>query len=183
MNIINTEINTVPQNIFVLDDNPDDLKLIGNILKREFPEALLLMTETKDQLMKQLSWVKPDIIISDFRLRSCNGLDVLIEVREKGDVPFVFCTSALNSHNELSESILKGANGYVLKDEITELPKIVSQVVSNHATQVRDRIDRDKLISNIKYKLQKLESTVQEKIGPSESKEIHQIIIDLDQLK
>jgi CheY-like chemotaxis protein len=183
MNIINQEQKVSPQNIFVLDDNPDDLKLIGNILKREFPEALLLVTETKDQLMKQLSWVKPDIIISDFRLRSCNGLDVLIEVREKSDVPFVFCTSALNSHNELSDSILKGANGYVLKDEIHELPQVVSKVINNHASQVRDRIDRDKLICNIKYTLQKLEIKIQEKLGVSESKEILQIIQDLDKLK
>ncbi len=181
---ISIDHQVTPENIFILDDNPDDLKLISTLLKREFPKALLLISETKKQLMEKLSWVKPDIIICDFRLRSCNGLDVLIEIREKSDVPFIFCTSALDNHNELSDSILNGASGYVLKDDINDLPKMVGQVVNKHAEKVNERMDREKHISLISYKLQRLQNTILVAgMDNSIADQIKQIISDLDQLK
>ena len=177
-------VNISPENIFVLDDNPDDLKLIGTIISRKFPDALLLLSETRDELFERLSWVKPDVIISDFRLRSCNGLDVLIDVKETADIPFIFCTSALDHHSELSESILNGANGYVLKDNLKDLPSIVDKVITKQAQREKEKIVREEVIAVVMYKLQRLKSKMMSASVELEyTNELKEIIAELEKIK
>ncbi len=118
-------------NILLIDDNPNDLLLNKYALKKKFPNAIYTTAEDMDTFLKKIDWVKPDIIICDYKLRECNGLDILLEVKSRLNIPFIFVTGMLNNEVKTAEAILSGASGYVLKDDLSVLGDVVEKVYLN----------------------------------------------------
>ncbi|MBK8635250.1 MAG: response regulator [Saprospiraceae bacterium] len=70
--------------------------------------------------------MEPHIVISDYNLPDCTGLDLLLYTKQHyPSVPFVFITGMLNDEEKTAEVILNGANGYILKQNVSTVgPKI-----------------------------------------------------------
>ena len=73
--------------ILVVDDNTEYLQVLSNVLSNDFDT--IKATGVKDAL-DILQAITVDAICSDFNMKDGTGLDLLVEIRQKGiPVPFL----------------------------------------------------------------------------------------------
>lgn len=73
--------------ILVVDDNTEYLQVLSNVLSNDFDT--IKVTGVKDAL-DILRAITVDAICSDFNMKDGTGLDLLVEIRQKGiPVPFL----------------------------------------------------------------------------------------------
>ena len=91
-NAINRILNKSSQGlIYVVDDEPDILEIVKSILTEENFEIHCF--ESADLLFEAINSKAPDVVITDFKMPTKNGLDVLSEVRRViPDVPVIILT-------------------------------------------------------------------------------------------
>ncbi len=143
-------------NILIVDDNDNDLELAQYYLNKRFDGLMFIVAKSKKDFEEKISWLKPDLIISDFDLPDGTGLDLLIMVRKESEIPFIFMSGTLDDNDEsLSKTILNGANGYVLKDKIKKLPEIVDHVMDNQYVKRQAEQEKVSVFNKIKLKLSK----------------------------
>lgn len=117
--------------IVILDDSEADIALLKIHLKKYIPECIFVTAESKAELLKKMEWAMPDMIISDYNLPDTNGLEVLLMMKEKFPaVPFVFITGMLNDEEKTAETILLGADGYILKHNMLSAGEKVQSIIN-----------------------------------------------------
>jgi len=57
-------------NILLVDDNKNDIELVMHHLKSSFEDVLFTVANNKSEFIERLSWVIPDLIVSDFDLEN-----------------------------------------------------------------------------------------------------------------
>lgn len=108
--------------ILVVDDEPDILETVEELLDM----CHLDMVGTFEDAKKALNKNVYDTAILD--IMGVNGYDILELAREKGTPALMLTAHALNPDN-LKESIQKGADSYIPKDELANLPDHVADVI------------------------------------------------------
>jgi DNA-binding NarL/FixJ family response regulator len=114
---------TTRARILIIDDHPivcDGLiRLISKKAKDDF-EICGQAGNAKDAL-KLMEELRPDMLMIDISLRSCNGLELTKIIRSKNiDLPVLI----LSMHDELvyaERALRAGANGYIMKNEPSEI--------------------------------------------------------------
>ena len=124
--------------LFVLEDDARQIAAIRHVVKMEFPNADLRLTENGqaaiDVLMDER--VLPDLAILDINTPKMNGLEVLERIRSVKQFNYLPIVMFTTSDSEVDRARAKelGANGYVVKPPIrlmgSELRKIVDQFAS-----------------------------------------------------
>jgi DNA-binding response OmpR family regulator len=117
--------------IFLVDDEPSWLELMGEILRTE--GFRVITAETGETALENLRTVKPDLILSDLRMPSMNGFDFFEKVRhipKLNSVPFVFMSSIDDiDAKRVAKQI--GADGYVTKPfDSREARSVVSELLT-----------------------------------------------------
>jgi two-component system, OmpR family, response regulator MtrA len=104
---------TRPPLIMVVDDSPEIIKLITDILKLEGFEVVPASDgKTGLELFEQQ---KPDLILLDIMMPGeYNGLDVLYYVRERSSVPIIMLT-AYSHPASIRKALEDGADDYITK--------------------------------------------------------------------
>ncbi|MCX6273289.1 MAG: PAS domain S-box protein [Bacteroidetes bacterium] len=107
--------------ILILEDVSTDFELISREIKRHIPSPLLYVSSNKDEFLKALVEVNPDIILSDYYLPTINGMDAL-KLSQQHDPfrPFIIVTGSINEETAV-ECIKGGASDYILKDWLNRL--------------------------------------------------------------
>ena len=164
--------------ILIIDDNKNDLELAQHYLNKEFDGLMFVLAQSGKDFDERISWLMPDLIISDFDLPDCTGLDILIKVRKTSDIPFIFMSGTLDDNvDTLSKTILNGANGYVLKDRLKKLPAIVDYVMEKAYVKRSVEQESEEEFNRIKLKLAKSIELL--KMGaPTDS-----VILNLEEVK
>lgn len=107
----------VKKNILLVEDDP----LIRKILSDELTEAGFTVHEAADgeACFEALKAKKIDLMLLDILLPKKDGLTVLRELKEKGEIPSlpVYVLSALSDMEKVAEGISLGARGYFVKQE------------------------------------------------------------------
>ncbi len=149
---------TTPLRILLVEDNEADVILtkrtIGKIVKE--PEIVVV-----DDLLgcraNMINFI-PDVVISDYNLPTCTGLDVLQVVQETDStVPFIFLTGTVNDEELAANTILAGAWGYILKKHMDDLEErlrpLLKKVVFNITAKddLRERLRQNKIAVNQIY--------------------------------
>jgi len=126
--------------IFLLEDAPMDQELIKRTLQKAFHNCVITIASSKEEFYEKLQWAQPDIILSDYNLPAFNGLEALLHVKENHPhIPFVFVTGMLQDEEKAAGAILKGAAGYLLKDNIRQLPDMMNQVLQKYQQHTQSR--------------------------------------------
>ncbi|MCC7551912.1 MAG: response regulator [Methanobacterium sp.] len=126
-----------PVNVFLVEDNPGDVRLIQEVFKeakinnvlhiaRDGEEAIHMLNPEGNPNLPHV----PDLILLDLNLPKKDGRDVLIEIKNNERlkcIPVVVLTSS-NREEDLIESYKNNANCYISKP--TELNKLI-QVIKN----------------------------------------------------
>ncbi|PHN02179.1 response regulator [Flavilitoribacter nigricans] len=122
----------VPHNfsILLLEDMPTDAVLISRIIRKKFPAAQIEVANDQQSYERLLNDSSFDIILSDFSIPGYSGIDALVLARTiSPDVPFVYVTGTLNDEELVARAILRGATGYVLKQNLRRLPSVMTEAI------------------------------------------------------
>ena len=138
--------------ILVVEDNPDILKYLKNML--EFNECQVLTAENGKEGLKVLSEQKEslDLIISDILMPEMNGYDFFNEVSNNPalcHIPFIFL-SALDSAEEIRMGKMLGADDYLTKpiDEDDFLATVFGKIKRNMQNKLINKRINEILFSN-----------------------------------
>ena len=111
--------------VLVVDDEPDILETVEELLDM----CRLETAKTFDEAKKLLEKNRYDIAILD--IMGVNGYDILkLTTRKK--IPTIMLTAHALTPENLKESIQKGADSYIPKDELANLLDHMADVVKNH---------------------------------------------------
>ena len=126
--------------VFVLEDMPVDLELVKRQVRKFNPNVLFAVAKHRAEFQEKVVMFQPDIVLSDYNLPDMNGLEALLYVREHLDsTPFVFITGILNDEEKVAEAILTGASGYLLKDNLRNLPELLAAVIKQNEQAMAQR--------------------------------------------
>jgi CheY-like chemotaxis protein len=124
--------------ILILEDVPADAELMEHELRKAGITFSSRRVETREDFIRGLEEVAPDIILADHKLPSFNGLSALeITKEERLDIPFIFVTGSMGEEWAI-ETLKKGATDYVLKDRLGRLIPAVNRAM-REAEEHRER--------------------------------------------
>ena len=113
--------------IALVDDTPEELKILSDILDRELPAANIDTFVNGESFLATWTDHSYDLILLDIYMDELLGVDVARKVRETDeDVRIVFCTT---SNEFASESYEVGANYYLQKPvSITSFQRMLKMI-------------------------------------------------------
>jgi len=101
--------------ILVIDDNPQDRRLAHRALVQEFADAAVVEVSERSALIAALEAAPFDAVVTDFRLRWTDGLQILDDVKQQfPDLPVVMFTDS-GSEEVAAEGFRRGLSDYILK--------------------------------------------------------------------
>jgi PAS domain S-box-containing protein len=114
-----------PIRILLAEDVPTDAELVKREISKMFPHRTFQVVETRDDFIDSLKTFVPDLVVSDFRMPTFDGMSALqITVEQTPEIPLIIVTGSINE--ETAVSCLKaGAVDYVLKDSLKRLGQAV----------------------------------------------------------
>jgi PAS domain S-box-containing protein/putative nucleotidyltransferase with HDIG domain len=123
--------------ILILEDVPADALLEEHELYKAGLVFNSKVVDTREAFLKALDEFLPDLILSDCKLPSFDGLEALKIVRKTcPDVPFILVTGELGEELAI-ETLKQGAADYVLKQKLSRLSHVVRRALQE--AQVRDQ--------------------------------------------
>lgn len=129
--------------VFILEDQQLDLELNKRQVRKYRPEVFFAVARNRTEFEEKLVAFQPDLVLSDYNLPDMNGLEALLYVREHLDAtPFIFITGVLNDEEKVADTILSGASGYLLKENLHKLPELLATVVTQNS-EVMQRRERE----------------------------------------
>lgn len=149
---------TAPLRILLVEDSEADVLFIKRSLKKlvEVPEIEVVedLASCHDKMIN----FAPDVVISDYNLPTCNGLEILQLVQHiNPTVPFIFLTGTINDEELAANTILAGAWGYILKKHMNNLEErllpLLKKVVFNisEKDRLREHIRQNRIAVNQIY--------------------------------
>lgn len=126
--------------ILLLEDVFEDAELILTELKKGGLQFISEVVDDHPGFEKALHYFDPTIILADYRLPSFSGFEALeLTLQNSPNIPFVFVTGAVGEEIA-AETILSGASGLVLKNNLKKLPQVVSDTINNNDKWKHQRI-------------------------------------------
>ena len=126
--------------VFVVDDHPIVRQGLAMLVNRQ--EDLTVCGEAEDSqtAMMAMEAAQPDILVLDISLNGPDGLDLLKSVRSRySELPVL----VLSMHDEsvyAERALRAGAQGYIMKQEATEMVLVALRRILGREIYVSDRI-------------------------------------------
>lgn len=99
--------------LLLVDDEPELLKMISDILSEEGFEIVLTAKSLREAVLMAKEW-KPDLIVLDVMMPDGDGFSLMRQLRKFTDVPVIFLTARDEAADRLSGLGL-GADDYISK--------------------------------------------------------------------
>jgi PAS domain S-box-containing protein len=121
--------------ILIVEDLPSDAKLAEREINKTLRKCVFKRVDTKEGFLKSLDEFKPDVIVSDYRMPSFDGLTALkLTLKKCPFVPFIVLTGSMNEDTAV-ECMKAGANDYVIKEHIIRLGTAVTMALEQKKNQ------------------------------------------------
>ena len=118
--------------ILHLEDLSSDAELVERALLKGNIIFDKIVVDTKAEYIKGLHEFLPDIVLSDHSLPSFNSLEALQILQQSGmTIPFILVTATVSE--EFAVTVLKkGADDYILKDNLSRLPSAITHAIETY---------------------------------------------------
>ncbi|RMF85885.1 MAG: PAS domain S-box protein, partial [Nitrospinota bacterium] len=130
-----------PLHLLLIDDDPDDRLLVMRALHQEFSDLRVTQISDGDAFQQALVAQNFDLVITDYRLRWGDGLQVLEAVKARWpDCPVIMFTGT--GSEEIAVAAMKaGLDDYILKSpqHFVRLPAAVQSALERAALSRRTR--------------------------------------------
>lgn len=131
--------------ILILEDNESDAELLQYELKKSGLGFSSKVVQTRDEFVKALNSIDPDIILSDYSLPSFDGVTAFqIKQKQSPDIPFIIVSGTIGEENAV-ELIKSGITDYVLKDKLFSLNQKIIRAIEDSEAKREKRIADEKL--------------------------------------
>ena len=137
--------------ILLVEDNGTDVMLITRQIEKIVDNPRIEVATTLEVVEKKLNDFVPNIILSDYNLPTCTGMEVLeLSRRISPATTFIFVTGTINDEELAANTILSGASGYILKKHINilgeKLKPFFAAAQKNSSTSeiVRERVEQSR---------------------------------------
>lgn len=138
--------------VLLLEDNAPHAELVEHFLRESGLKFRLVRVETRDDYVRQLDELKPDMILSDYALPAFDGYAALTIAKQHApDVPFIFVTGTMGEEVAI-ETLKNGATDYVLKTRLARLGPAVHRALRESA----ERRDRQRAEDKLRRSLDQL---------------------------
>lgn len=149
---------TTPLRILLIDSSTTDAELISRHIKKIVENPEIEVVDNYDECNTKLYSFVPDVVISDYNLPDCTGIEILkLTQSVDNSIPFIFLTGALDDEELAANTILSGATGFILKKHMKVLNEKLKPLLKKVAfdmgsrDDVRERIRRNKIAINQIY--------------------------------
>lgn len=149
---------TTPLRILLVEDNEADILLTRRTLLKLVENPEIEVVEDLSSCKNKLITFIPDVVLSDYNLPTCTGLDILELAREKDpELPVIFLTGTVHDEELAANTVLGGAYGFILKKHMSDLEEklrpLLKKVVfrMNSKDEVRERLRQNKIAINQIY--------------------------------
>ncbi len=127
--------------VLVVDDDPALQTMIFDYFVDNNIRTLL--ASGREEMLRQLSAHKVNVVILDLRLGLADGLDVLRELRSSSDVPVIIVTGHRRDEIDRVVGLELGADDYVtkpfnLRELLARVRAIIRRLESSRAWSVRE---------------------------------------------
>src|SRR6516225_5752170 len=113
MSISMTAANNQPARVFVVEDDPVMLRMVGDYLEQHNMRAV--SASGRQEMVQHFAVREPDLVILDLRLDQEEGFDLLREIRSRSDVPVIITTGHRRDEIDRVVGLELGADDYVTK--------------------------------------------------------------------
>ena len=123
--------------ILIIDDSAEDREMYRRFLNYESTVSYqIIEIESGEEALEQLNKIKPDLVLLDYLLPDCNGLEFLEELRlQNRHIPPIIMLTGQGNEVVAVEAMKSGVKDYLVKGQLT--PKTLSISVSNILQQTR----------------------------------------------
>ena len=134
-----------PIRILQLEDNPNDALLVRKLLEREGYVCDMMRVENRNDFVAALRDNKFDLVLSDMKLPTFDGLTALQISRQMApDIPFVIVSGSMGEDAAI-ESLVNGATDYVLKSRMARLLPAVRRALQE-SLERKQRMQADEML-------------------------------------
>jgi len=149
---------TTKLRILLVEDYKSDAELIKFQINQIVETSEIRVVDNLEDFKIELQKFVPDVILSDYNLPACNGLDILQHTQNYDDtLPFIFITGTIDDDEMAANTILSGASGFILKKHMNtladKLAPLLKKIVFNMIQQeeVREKVRKNKIAVNQIY--------------------------------
>ncbi|MCB1647644.1 MAG: response regulator transcription factor [Pseudomonadales bacterium] len=125
--------------VLILEDTPDTMEWLREIVQSAFEEADLTTATTLAEGLAAVAAQSFDLAIVDLGLPDGTGLTLIDEIRSKGANTYIVVATIYDDDKNLFDALRTGANGYVLKDDPKETLLRYLRGVREKRTPVSER--------------------------------------------
>lgn len=144
----------MPENklkILLIDDNPENMETVKEVLSRKLPGASVLMAETGAKGIDLARTKNPDMILLDIVMPEQDGFETCRQLKadeHMKTIPVVFVTAEQIDKESRKQAIDVGADGFLRKPfEMEELVTSIRGMVKIRAAAAVQGPDADRLRS------------------------------------
>ncbi|MEL6440993.1 MAG: ATP-binding protein [Cyanobacteria bacterium J06621_8] len=131
---------TIPQyTILIVDDSAEDCEAYRRYLSKEVVSKYKVVTaESGEDGLEKLEFIKPDLILLDYLLPDCDGLEFIADLKTLiGQIPPIIMLTGQGNEVVAVEAMKNGVKDYLVKGRLTlEILTIsVKNVLQQHNLQ------------------------------------------------
>jgi two-component system sensor histidine kinase/response regulator len=135
--------------IIIADDNPENLRVMMDILKKTDLRCNLIAAPNGKILVDIALQKIPDLIITDWEMPVMNGLEAIEVLKNNAftaHIPIIMCTGIMTTSNDLKTAMDAGAVDYVRKPiEAMELVARVQSMLRLSASYIKIKEQKDEI--------------------------------------
>lgn len=146
--------------IFIVDDNPANLRILKNILSEKY---IIATAPSAEKLFSLLENNKPDLILLDIKMPEIDGYETIKTLKsrtETRNIPVVFMTGLSEIEDDEVDGFSLGAVDYIIKPI---RPLLLLKRIENHLLIEKQKLLISQQASELKFFSDNLRKLVDEK--------------------
>ena len=137
-------MNTEARRLLMIEDDPDQVELVREVLEDHFGVGCVTCAGGRAEALEQ-DLCAFDLILTDYNLPDCTGMELLAEIRSRCETPVIMVTGE-NVTSIAAEAVRNGAIDYIVKvgEYVFTIPLVIEKnLMTAKLTRENDRLRRE----------------------------------------